>query len=408
MTQENTWMRRSRWLTQALILSGALNIGLLATFVTFVLKERQGHLVLESAPQIGAESVKPTNVQFLRSYSLLPYPELISRLENKEMVEEGLTQRDLALACLIAFHHFNLDKALGGLPLQKKGVSFSNQEGHETVHLSVFPGLSDTQFAALSQYARTERWPLTTQGLFYELKRSGALRDPSLVATFALSPEYYSVYTLLTRSGLPLSKEQVLDLIGELQWDLLVSLNQEQRLTLDLSPDKRRTFLLSALSCHSKTAAALLVQYDLDFVAKRCSDSDVLTLLDLHSERTDPLELFTKELLISPRTEAVCRKAASLLYTWAQEEWKEPYDTLAAIQRFSPSLPVTLVKAELQTAKPAPKKRTHTVEPGDNLWKIARKYAVSVEEIKKVNRLETERLRPGKQIEIPEAKPVKR
>lgn len=408
MTQENTWMRRSRWLTQALILSGALNIGLLATFVTFVLKERQGHLVLESAPQIGAESAKPTNVQFLRAYSILPYPELISRLENKEMVEEGLAQRDLALACLIAFHHFNLDKALGGLPLQKKGVSFANQEGHETVHLSVFPGLSDTQFAALSQYARTERWPLTTQGLFYELKRSGVLRDPSLVATFALSPEYYSVYTLLTRSGLPLSKEQVLDLIAELHWDLLVSLNQEQRLTLDLSPDKRRSFLLSALSCPSKTAAKLLVQYDLDFVAKRCSDSDVLTLLDLHPEREAPLELFAKELLSSPRTEAVCRKAASLLYAWAQEEWKEPYDTLAAIQRFSPAAPVTLVRAELQTAKPAPKKRTHTVEPGDNLWKIARKYAVSVEEIKRVNRLETERLRPGKQIEIPEAKPVKR
>lgn len=43
----------------------------------------------------------------------------------------------------------------------------------------------------------------------------------------------------------------------------------------------------------------------------------------------------------------------------------------------------------------------HVIEPGDNLWKIARKYKVSVEEIKRVNHLETEKLRPGKQLEIP-------
>src|SRR3989338_10566660 len=99
-TQENSWIRRTKWLTQALIISGTLNIGLLATFAYFVLKERQGNFVLEmkpTLPELIAKDAPPTNVQLIRSYSVLPYQELILRLENKDLAEEGLTKRDLAL-----------------------------------------------------------------------------------------------------------------------------------------------------------------------------------------------------------------------------------------------------------------------------------------------------------------------
>lgn len=425
-TQENSWIRRTKWLTQALIISGTLNIGLLATFAYFVLKERQGHFVLEmkpTLPELSAKDVAPTNVQLLRSYAVLPYQELILRLENKEPAEEGLTKRDLALACLTTFHHFNLDKALGGLPLQKKSVAFTNQEGQETIQLSVFPGLADYQFLAILQYAKTEKWPLSNQGLFNELKRSPEMHDPSLLAAFYLSAEYHGVYTLLTKSGLNLTGAQVIDLIIEGDWQQLTALNAEQRIELNLSPDKRRAFLLGYIKHHSKKAAQLLMENDLDFIAKRCNDTQILTLLDLYAEHSPALEQFAKELLTSPRTEAVCKKAASLLYTWAKEEWKEPYDHLAAIQRFCPiqiaiapeppkeESVITAVKATLQTKKPsqapslpAQKKKLHTIEAGDNLWKIARKYQVSVEELMRTNRMETEKLRPGKQLEIPEKK----
>ncbi len=56
------------------------------------------------------------------------------------------------------------------------------------------------------------------------------------------------------------------------------------------------------------------------------------------------------------------------------------------------------------TPKNPVKKRVHTIEAGDSLWKIARKYHVTVEEIMKVNNLESERLRLGRQLEIPEKK----
>ena len=93
--------------------------------------------------------------QLLRSYSLLPYQELLLRLENRDHIEEGLSKRDLALACLVAFHHFNLDKALGGLPLQKRTLPFTNNEGQETIDIPVFPGLTDDQFHAILHYAKT-------------------------------------------------------------------------------------------------------------------------------------------------------------------------------------------------------------------------------------------------------------
>jgi hypothetical protein len=183
-SQDNLWVSRNKWLTQALIISVTVNIGLIATFINFVIKDKQEALALELTPVKETADPLATNVQLLRSYSLLPTQELLLRLENKDLLEEGLTKRDLSLACLVAFHHFNLDKALGGLPLQKRTIPFTNHEGQERIDVPVFPGLADYQFQAILQYAKTEKWPLTSQGLFYEMKRSGPPHDLSLLDAF--------------------------------------------------------------------------------------------------------------------------------------------------------------------------------------------------------------------------------
>ncbi len=413
-TQDNPWMKKAKGLTQALIISGTLNICLISTFAYVVLKDKQEALTLESKPaSLDNKDTLATNVQLLRSYSLLPYQELLLCLENRELLEEGLAKRDLALSCLATFHHFNLEKALGGLNLQKRSVCFSH-ENQETLNFTVFPGITDTQFSAILHYAKTEKWPLTNQGLFYEIKRSQGEKDPSLLAAFALTSEYNAAYLLLTKSGLTLSQPQLVELLSQGEWSSLTQLASEQRLELDLSLDKRRAFLLSYLEKRSPAAAQLLIDNDLDFVTKRCSDAQILTLLDLQAEPHTKLEPFVKELLLSPRTEAVCRKAAHLLYAWAHEEFKEPYDHLAAVRRFRPEAIVhsaptqkTVPVQQTQTlpAKTTPpKKKIHTIEPGDSLWKIARKYRVSVEELMKVNRMDSEKLRLGRQLEIPEKK----
>lgn len=408
-SQDNPWMKRTKWLTQALIISGTLNIGFLATFVYFVCKEKQLALSIESKPVSKEKIPSVTNKDLLHAYSLLPYQELLLRLENNEHIEDGLTKRDLALGCLVAFHHFNVDKALGGLTLQKRRLPFTNTDGQETIEIPVFPGLADYQFQAICHYAKTEKWPLTSQGLFYEIKRAQGLKDSSLLQAFYLSPEFHAVDTLLTKSGLFLSKEQVIDLIAEGEWTILADLYAEQRISLDCSVDRRRSLLVSYLHCRSVFAAKLLLENELDFICKRLDDTEVLTVLNLYEGAPDLLKDFAKDLLASPRTDAVRVRAAALLYMFAGENVPDPCDPQVAMQRFLPSPAEPLVvqtKAAFHAPSPSPsaepKKKTHKIEPGDNLWKIARKYNVSVDELMRANRMDSEKLRPGKQLEIPE------
>ena len=101
---DNPWVRRTKWLTQALIISGTLNIGLTATFAYFVLKEKQEALTSEQKPALKTTATDTTNAQLLHAYSLLPYQELLLRLESKRPPRETASpKRDLALACLTAY-----------------------------------------------------------------------------------------------------------------------------------------------------------------------------------------------------------------------------------------------------------------------------------------------------------------
>ena len=397
---ENHLIRKTRWLTQMLILSGTLNIGLVATFVYFVLQEGQKTLNMECKP-LKEHSSKLSNLQFLKAYSILPYQELLLRLENKELIEDGLAKRDLALSCLVAFHHFNLEKSLPGVLLQKRSLPFTNKEGQETIELPVFPGLLDEQFLAILRFAKTEKWPLTSQGLFYELKRSLPPYDSSLISAFCLSTEFQTLQTLFSKTALALPQEYLISLLCEGSWQALASFVQDQQQHLDLSCEKRRSFLLSYLECRSILAAQLLLQTDLEFVLKRCDDAHILLLLDLCPENSVNLENCAKELLTSPRTDAVYKRAAQILYGLKQEQMPEPYDHHLVIQRF---FPTKTQEAAFETKQPSStksEKKFYIVENGDSLWKIARKFHVSVEQIMQVNHLETEKLRPGKQLEIP-------
>lgn len=401
-SSENAWIRRTRWLTQALIISGTLNIGLIATFAYFALKDKQK--ILAIAPLRSAKEALSTNFQLVHSYAMLPFQELLLRLENRDLSEEGLRKRDLALACLVAFHYFNLDKALGQLPLQKRGISLASAEGQDPQELVVFPGLTEAQFQAILHFAKTEKWPFTSQGLFEELKRSTLMRDPSLLEAFYLSSEFHTAYTLLTKTGVTLSREQIVDLLCEGDWKTLAELTQKS--LMEISLDRKRTFLTTYFQQHhSKLAAKALLETERDFVLKRFDDAQILTLLDLYPEKSTLLETFAKELLSSPRTDEVCQRAAQLLYAFAGELFPESYDHKAALQHFFPPV-IPKQEVSLPTSNKVPisksKKRIHVVEAGETLWKIARKYQVSVDEIMRVNHMETEKLRTGKKLEIPE------
>lgn len=63
--------------------------------------------------------------------------------------------------------------------------------------------------------------------------------------------------------------------------------------------------------------------------------------------------------------------------------------------------PVTEARlSSKETAKTENTAVYHTVQPGDNLWNIARKYGTSLQQIRNLNDLRSSNLRPGQRIRI--------
>ncbi len=394
---QDQWFKKSRFLTQALILSGALNIGLLASFFYFVTREKKNQVAYDLQP-IQKNEKRLSNDQVLAQFAEMSYPELVDLLENQEVIEGGYKKRDLALASLVTFHSVHLDRALQGAVLSKRKVLFQRKDGPEQVEVTLYPGLTEDQFQAFIHFIKTEKFPFTAQGLFYELQHSTA-RDTSLLETFYLTPEFTILMTLFTRANIPLPPALVIDLISQGDFDILHQFREDQKKGQDLSPLRLKLLLLNYIKARSTLAAKILLEWDRDFILKQFEDPDLMTFIDLFPQKTPTLEQFLKEVLTSPRSDAIWKKAAEKLYLFSQKSLPPsydppydhpPYDHQGALETFVAPQPPK-----------SPSKKTHIVQAGENLWKIARKHKVSVDALRKANNLETDKLKVGKQLVIP-------
>lgn len=409
MKKNYDWIKRFRVLTQMLIFSGAVNIAFLCCFVYLVfLKDRP----------LGDYAVKPvileqrkkdvTNSQYLSYISGLSFRELLLLLSNKQLLEEGYTKRDLTLGCLYTFHDFNIEKALPNHPLQKRVVSF--QKGAEKCEVTIFAGLLDHHYEGIIHYATTDKWPLTSKGLFSALKKWEKPRDSSLEKAVMLTEEYYVISNLFNQEDLNLKSSDLLDLLCQTPWEFLEEFVKKQNMVLDVSRERRVQFLLGLQN--SSLAADLLLKVDLNYAAKRLGDDQVLKILALVHEQNKQAERFCVELLLGSRSDLVWKAAAVKLYEFAKEKIPENLDQKEVMRRFvnSEELKNKWKKEEPQRptlsaivfAKDSREGNMHTVKDGENLWKIARKYKVDVEDLIKVNKLKkNERIHPGKKIIIP-------
>ncbi len=400
---QEQWAKKGRFLTQALIFSGALNIGLLTSFFYFVARDKKEAVAFELQPTSKAPN-QLTNAETIAHFATMSYAELVDMLGSQDPIEEGYNKRDLALASLAAFHFINLEKALQGSPLQKRMLTYQRKDGPEQVDITVYPGLTEDQFQGIVQFIKTEKFPLTTKGLFFELKQSKMPRESSLLEAFYLTPEFTTLMTLFNRAGVPLPSEYVIEVIAQGDWKLVEQFTQEQKLSQDLSPLRLKNLLSSYVRCRSVLAAKILLEWDRDFILKKLDDPDLMMFLDLFSTKTGALDTFLKEIITSPRSDAIWKKAAEKLYAFSDLPCPEPYDHLVTLQTFAKDRLPALSKPAVQeqvAAVTVKGKRTHVVQTGENLWKIARKYKVSIDALKKANHLDTDKLRPGKELFIP-------
>lgn len=337
------YLRKIRRLSQALFVSGALNIGVLAILSYWIARERVPTPYFELKPATSDQQQIP--LADLRNCSEVishlyqqTLSQLINKLHNVQLVENGYKERDLALASLVAFHHFDLSRALSDEPSQKRTIKWKDPSNQEWVNLIVYPGLTNEQFDSILQFTRTERWPITSEGLFLLLQnqKKGQQVDSSLFEAFVLTPEFSTIEILFSRAENPISKQKILDVITEGNWDYLKQFVVQQRQINDLSAARRQKFLLDYISHQSESAAYLLLESEGEFAAKKLDDEQVIAILQLLPRKTVESERFALDLLTSPRSNHVWQQASLRLYEYGGESVPTEWDYQAVLRKFAP------------------------------------------------------------------------
>jgi len=438
-----------RKLTQALFISGVLNIVLASLFFYWVVKERPPTPYFESKPagkedQQAPVAIDQSNAEMIRQFKELPMDQLISKLASKDLVENGYAQRDLALACLVTFHHFDLSRALLGLPepTQHRAIQFGVCKDGTPSKVVAYPGLTEEQFYAIGEFAQRERWPLTSRGLFMNLRKPEGRADGSLIDAFYLTPEYLAVEVLFNRSEATVDRNDVLNILNDGTWQMLSAFMEQQKEVQDLSPARRQHFLLQYIEKGSKAAAYVMLKTDGPVAVRKLDDMHAKAMLNLLTEKTPESEKFALVLLTSPRGDSVWQLAALRLYQYAGETPPEKFQHHEALARFlskktaiqkkvpapiaianaakpivaaTPPKPATTANASKPQAKPASKPAApivrkepakkkdllYIVQEGDSLWKISRRFKVDMDKLKSYNRMTSDNLKPGTSLRIP-------
>jgi LysM repeat protein len=438
---QNPLLYQIRRLSQALILSMALNVGLIAAFFYWIYHERPPIPYYELKPATEQQKQLPladerSSAQVIQELKMLPFDQLVAKLENSQLVENGYSQRDLALAGLVAWHHFDIKRALLAYPPSVEQQRLVHDEHGKGI--TIYSNLSDAQFQAAIQFANTEKWPLTPQGLFLKLQQLPAPQDFSLVESFVPTTEFSAVEMIFARAETRVDRDELLTMLKEGTWEMLSQFTEQQRSSQDLSPARRQRLLLDYIDKGSRTAAVMLLKTDPVVAAKKLDDHHIVVMLEMLQDKKPEVKTFALELLLSPRSDVVRKAAAQKLYNMAGEPFPQNYSHTAALAHFAPhrlaevpkktevaptkiatlpkqqdkpkavivkntpkSTPNKVLIASKPPASTKSKEKIYIVQTGDTLWKISKKFNVEVGVIKAYNRLQTNDLKPGATLRIP-------
>lgn len=370
----NPWEKKSRTLSRALIVSGGLNIAFLSTFIAFAMKPTQLSKIAFNVDSTDTAS----STQVFSHYFQATFQQLTGELNRAEPIEQGFKRRDLALACLVAFHDFDIKRALPGDHLQERQLKFTSPQGEELI-LTLYPSLGDRHFETLLAFVTTEPWPLTPEGLFYELK-SGNLSE-SLAETFYLTPRFYALTNLFNRSQYRIEKSILLQMVLEGEWETL------PKTFTHYDSATRRALLVSYLKKGSDYAARLLVETERDYVENQLDNGAMDKLIAHLSSPGEEVLSFLKTVMLGLRPDSIREKAAKKLCVLTHQSIPEPYEHSIVVKLFFPDAPT--------------EKKVHFIKKGDTLWDLARHYGTTVPILRDVNDLSNDNIRPGKTLIIP-------
>lgn len=391
---ENPWMKKNRLLTKLLLVSVAVNIGLATTVFYMTIEvgkeeERPKQVVLQQS-----------NGEVLAAYFKSTFQDLVKELKDKTFLQDGYTKRDLALACLVNYHYLNLEKAISGKPLQRRKLTFVHQGGGESFQVEVFPQLDDLDFSMVEKFIKEEKWPFSAEGLFVDLKKQGKERDKSLETAFFATPEFCVLHTSLKRFDGALTKEKILDLMLEGSFDRIESWLLKCKRGGDFLEGMRELFqeYIREGSCE---AAHLWIALDNEYIQRHLTDLELHRLMQLVKENVLSVNIFLKQILCSVRSDEMRKEAAMKLYEFIGVHPKDPYDHEEALKTFLPSMFAKKESPKILPVISTPIVKKHIVVEGDSLWRISRKYKVTIEALREHNHLKSDNLKPGQELILP-------
>lgn len=412
-------LRKLQLLTAALMLSMTINIGLGCALW------RKSHLLpqVQFAQLISDQfEMGPANCHVLKQMSDWDYARLTIELSNQEVVEDGYSRGALALAVLIANFDFDIQRSMGTRALQKRFVKID--EGKTSYEL--IAGLDRSDFAQIQQFAHQERWPITAQGLHKLIQqnvsedRSSKNRDERhLLADAFMSSNVFACFERLFPNDIP--KSDLVTITQYLDWNQLAKI-----LTSNLAPThkverhrawQRRQMLIDAVNRGCKTAAYMLILCDFDYTVRHTSDSDLAQLLCLLDTYTAEAMNVALGVLKSSRENNIralaAKKAGDFLDIPLprEDQWKWLAQAFLGNahsgQRLWPidllqvdSEPVEIAAEDLEPEKPFGNERMHIVQRGDSLWKLSKKYGLSIQQLMALNDMTQDLLKIGQILQI--------
>lgn len=379
-----------KWIFQTLLLSGCLNLIFLGIFFHFLIKENPFPFEFEYRTATAQQLTSFSHLEECRAFARLPLDKLIQELNNKEPVEDGYLKRDISLGFLGSVHHIDTKRALHKPFLPERFITLE-----PGVTLTVFPSLTDADFQNVIAFLKTEKWPFTSHGLFELLGKRGVDSDATLVTAFLQTPEWAIVEALFNKTSTSLKKRWLLSLVLEGKFETLATFLEMQKKNYSLDENARQQFLLTYLKAGSKTAAALLLVTDRPWALRKLDDGALSYLLDLLPPSTPQAKAFAKEILSLPRSDAIHEKAR-LLAGVEKKEVAQIRPPRAATGELRPKV------RDKPPSSPSPSQ--HIIQHGETLWTIAKKHKTSVDELKKINHLATDKAPVGKTLKLPSKK----
>lgn len=399
MSQEHFYRKRCKRLGYALGLSCFLNISLLS-FGLYEWQEAGFSYLATSAfyPQkskVYRQNGKQlaTLTKSLRDLEGKSFDELVALLDDETLASDGYKVQDLALSILGFSHHVDIERALSGQVLTKRLFSYT------THSIILYPDLSQTQREDVRRFLQNERYPFTLEGLLAKYKQE---QDPLLKETIAATNKYRCIELLLKR-GTTCTSDAIFELVANCDYSLVNEFYDEMVKAQDFSGDVRRGFLYKALP-HS---AELLFKTEPRFCVHTLQDAEAEALLSTLGKNPEANKEYALALLEAPRSKAIWQKAQAVLRTEAN-----PDETrLAILERYGRVKPQPIVAKQAAikpkptaTPKPLqpPKEIIYTVQAGDTLWHLSKRFGVDIQTLKKYNKLSSDALKPGSKLRIPQ------